>query len=391
MDLILAVAAALCLFLIGAQLFSTALVGFRLGAARGRRPSPAAFPVTILRPVCGLDYLVEETLGSTFRLSRRPLEIIFCAASEDDPVVPLLRRLIAAHPNADAKLLIGDEHVAANAKLNNVAKGWRAASHDLIVMADSNVVLSDEYLDRLLECWGPDVGLVSLPAVGTNPDGFWAELECAFLDTFEARWLFAADSLGMGFAQGKTLLLRRSDIDLAGGYDVLGREIAEDSAATKAIRRLGKKVRLASYNLSHPLGPRRLQDVWGRQVRWAQLRRASFPLAYAAEILAGALPAVLLTLFLVVAGAVHPVWLLALLIGWYCAEALLALTAGWRLILPSPLFWMLRDLLIPAVWVAGWVRSRYSWRGRDIDLKSGTFRTPEEGPSGATVSHSARE
>ncbi|MBV8792904.1 MAG: ceramide glucosyltransferase, partial [Pseudolabrys sp.] len=102
--------------------------------------------ISIVRPVCGLENFTEETLLSGFRLDYPDYEILFCVAQPSDPVIPLVRRLIELHPHVPARLLIGNERVSANPKLNNVVKGWIAASHPWIVMADSNVLMPPDYL-----------------------------------------------------------------------------------------------------------------------------------------------------------------------------------------------------------------------------------------------------
>jgi Glycosyl transferase family 21 len=94
-------------------------------------------------------------------------------------------------------------------RTNNVLKGWRAARHDWIVIADSNVLMPRDYIDRLFASWRADTGLVASPPIGCRPQGLWAELECAFLNTYQARWQYLADALGFGFARGKTM--RASD------------------------------------------------------------------------------------------------------------------------------------------------------------------------------------
>src|SRR5262245_33973356 len=150
------------------------------GAVRATRNAPA---VSLVRPVCGMENHIEETLRSSFLPDYPRYEIIFCAASAHDAAVPLVRRLIAAHPHVAARLLIGNETISDNPKLNNVCKGWRAAAYDWIVMADSNVLMPRDYIERLLAAWRADTGAVSSPPAGGRPQGFWAELECAFLNT----------------------------------------------------------------------------------------------------------------------------------------------------------------------------------------------------------------
>src|SRR5271157_1762334 len=104
--------------------------------------------VSLVRPVCGMENYAEETLRSTFELDYPRYEILFCAAHAYDPILPLLDRLIAAHPDIDVKLLIGDDKISANPKLNNLVKGWQGASFDWIVIADSNVLMPPDYIQR---------------------------------------------------------------------------------------------------------------------------------------------------------------------------------------------------------------------------------------------------
>src|ERR1700722_9724134 len=231
-------------------------------------PPPGAPPVTIVRPVCGLDNFVEETLRTSFELDYPEYELIFCVASERDPVVPVVRKLITEHKAISAKLLVGDDRISTNPKLNNCAKGWRAAAHPFVAIADSNVLMPRDYIQRLLAAWRPDTGLVCSPPQGCRPIGLWANLECAFLNSYEARAQFFADSLGIGFAQGKTMRWRHADLEAAGGIRALAAEVAEDAASTKIVRATGQRVRLVDGPFQQPLGRRTLRGVRRRQTRW---------------------------------------------------------------------------------------------------------------------------
>ena len=214
-----------------------------------------------------IDVRLRGAMSRLNRLLRRldypTFEVLFCVASPNDPALPLLHRLIAAHPAIAARILIGADKISGNPKLNNCAKGWRAAAHPFVLMADSNVLLPPDCLTRLLERWTPDTGLVSSPPIGVEPAGFWARLECAFLNTFQARWQLAADRTGHGFAQGKMLFWQRDLLERAGGIAVLGQEMAEDVAATKVVRATGLKVRLPARLFAQPTGPRSFAAVEG--------------------------------------------------------------------------------------------------------------------------------
>ena len=167
------------------------------------------------------------------------------------------------------------------------SKAGAPPRHQWIIIADSNVLMPRDYIQRLFASWRADTGLVASPPIGCRPQGIWAELECAFLNTYQARWQYVVDSFGYGFAQGKTMLWRRADLERAGGIEALGKEVAEDAAATKIVRDAGLKVRLIDRPLAQPLGRRSAAEVWNRQLRWARLRRASFLLYFLPEILSG--------------------------------------------------------------------------------------------------------
>ncbi len=315
----------------------------------------ASAGVSILRPVCGIENFIEETLHSTFLLDHPCYEILFCVADVDDPIIPIVERLIAAHPQVDARLLIGNSTVSSNPKLNNLVKGWRASRCDWVLMADSNVLMPKDQVQRMQAAWREDTGLVCSPPVGVAPQNWWADLECAFLNTYQARWQCFADLIGLGFAQGKAMLWRRDLLDAAGGIEALADEIAEDAAATKIVRKQGLRVRLVTVPFPQPLGRRCGADVWRRQLRWARLRRATFKWFFVPEILVGAVPPVV---FAVLAAALAgwPVLstIIPLVIVWYAVEALLAHAAGWPFSLRIGLLCMLRDTLLPLLWIAAW-------------------------------------
>jgi len=363
-------AAAFCGLAVAVQLGSIVIAIARCRIPDRQLPPPIdAPPITIIRPVCGIDNFVEATLRSTFALDYPRYEILFCVASARDPVAGLVQGLIAEHPHVPARLLIGDARISANPKLNNVLKGWRAAANDRIVMADSNVLMPRDYLQRLLASWQEDTGMVSAPPIGSHPTGFWAQMECVFLNTYQARWQYTADTVGLGFAQGKTLFYRRADIEAAGGLRALAAEAAEDAASTKIMRASGRRVRLVDAPFQQPLGERRRGDVWDRQVRWARLRRDSFRSFYCLEAGSGAVLPLIAVVFIAVATGYSVIAACALFLGiWYGAEMLLAALAGWHLPPLYPLHAMLRDVLLPVLWFEGWREAGFVWRGNAMSV-----------------------
>jgi ceramide glucosyltransferase len=226
-----------------------------------------------------------------------------------------------------------------------------------------------DYVQRLLATWRPDTGLVCSPPVGCRPIGFWANVECAFLNAYQARAQYAADTLGFGFAQGKTMLWRRADLEAAGGIVALGAEIAEDAAGTKIVRAAGLRVRLTDAPFGQPLGRRSVREVWQRQIRWARLRRACFPLFFVPEILGGAAFPLLAAGYAAEAAALPaPIVVGALAAVWYGAEMGLTRVSRWHLSPLYPVHAVLRDLLLPALWVYAWIGTDFVWRGHPMSV-----------------------
>ncbi|MHB2210481.1 glycosyltransferase [Methylobacterium sp. CM6257] len=350
------------------QIGSIAVAGRRLGRSHGPSCFPARAPVSLIRPLRGIEAFSEEMLTRSFRLDYPSYELIFCVADPGDPIVPMVRRLIEVHPRVPARLILGDERVSDNPKLNNCLRGWRAAAHDWVVLADSNVAMPPDYLQRLQAAWRDETGLVCSTPAGARPGSLMAEVECAFLNTLQARWQYAAEAFGLGFAQGKSMLWHRPFLDQRGGLQALAAEIAEDAAATKLVRAAGKRVHLVASPFEQPLGPRGFREVWARQLRWARLRRVTFPLFFIPEIGSGVLlPALLVALWAgSLAGLLGAACLAALCYG---AEYRLAVRAGWHRSPRMLAAFLVRDALIPAIWLGAWVQSAIVWRGNAMDVR----------------------
>jgi ceramide glucosyltransferase len=132
------------------------------------------------------------------------------------------------------------------------------------------------------------------------------------------------------------------------------------------MRAAGLRIHLVDAPFEQPLGYRSAAEVWARQLRWARLRQASFKRYYAVEILAGGV-APLAAAACVLVALQWPVGIVVALVAlWYGAEAGLAHAAGWHLTVRSPLAWMLRDILLPLVWIGGWLGRGFVWRGNQM-------------------------
>lgn len=363
-------ATGLCLAGAGFHVTSIAVAAIRLRLPRGLRAGDGLQPaVSLVRPVCGLDNCAAETLASSFRIDYPRYEAIFCVAEADDPVVPLVRSLIEANPKMPARLLVGDDRIGINPKLNNIAKGWEAARYDWIIVADSNVMLPADAIRQLLARWTAGTGAVCSMPIGSRPHSFFAAIECAFLNTLQARVQYVSEALGFGFAQGKTILFRRRVVEQAGGLAALAIDTAEDAAATKLVRAAGLRVRLVDAPFEQPLGWRTASEVWARQLRWARLRRASFPWLFVPEIAGGGLFPAVAAAIAAAGHGIDPAAALAVFLAlWFGAELGLARIVGWHCSWRLLLALVVRDLLLPALWLMAFAGNEFVWRGNPMRL-----------------------
>ena len=354
--------------LLTAQYITTGLYLRRIGQPATKNGILGQPRVSLLRPVCGRDAFDYETLASSFQQDYPHYEIIFCAPYEDDPSVALVRQLIAEHPHITARLLIGLDKVTGNPKLNNLWKGWNVATSEWICMSDSNLMLPADYLSQLVGAWGPETGLVSCPAIGNRPDNFGGSLECAFLNSNQARLQFTADSIGHGFAQGKTLFWNRAMLEAAGGIKALGRHLAEDATATKIIHAQAKRVSLPQLPFAQPIGTRTLRQVWDRQLRWSRVRRDGFPLLFSGEFLNGAAVATMSFGLATIMQGRSPMFILAYMGLWYAPEVWLMRRARWPSGWKDLAALLFRDLLLPPMWAATYLRRDIEWRGTAMSV-----------------------
>ena len=360
--------ASVATFFLATQIITLAIAGWRCrpGAARTRHGDEAP-GITVVRPLCGIETFSAETLEAAFAIDYPTYELLFCVAQADDPIVPLVRAAIAAHPAVPSRLLIGDDVISINPKLNNMVKGWREARYPWIAFIDSNVLMPPEFVRHLMATWRPDTGAVAAPPAGCLADGLWSHLECGFLNTYEARWQYVVDAFGMGFAQGKTLFYRKADLDRSSMRD-LASDPAEDAATTKMVRRLGLRVRLAPPS-PQPLGRRAFSEVWGRQLRWARLRRATFLAEYLPEIISGsAIPTVVAGFAAADLGVSVPGIVAAYLLIWWGSEMAMAAVCRWPLKWQTPLALIVRDCLLPAIWIGGLTGSSFTWKGTAMTM-----------------------
>ena len=238
--------------------------------ARRARPQAAvrhrAADFTVVAPMNGAGDASTAYVGALAKLSRAGAEVLVCVAAEDDGAVAPTRALWPTAP-----ILVGSDDTF-NPKMNNVRKGLEAASRPIVALCDAGVVLDAGELGRIAAPLSQDVRLVLALKAGEAPENFAAEMERAYIDGHQAKFLFAADRLGIAVASGGVTVLSRETLQRIGNWRGFNRWIADDYSVVRSVRELGLATRLGDVMPQLPLGRRDWPVVWRRQVRWARTR-----------------------------------------------------------------------------------------------------------------------
>jgi ceramide glucosyltransferase len=325
-------------------------------------------PVSILKPLAGVDDGLEGNLRSFFEQSYPYFEILFAVRSASDPAIAVANRLRTAYPAIPSRLIVTGEPPYPNAKVYSLDRMLAAANNDLIVMADSDVRVTPSMLSTVAaEFQEPRLGLATCPYRGLPGRSFWSTLEAIGLNTeFLGGVLVARMLEGMKFALGPTIVARRATLEQIGGFDAVKDYLAEDFVMGKLAAERGWDVILSSYVIEHRIGSQPLGPNLSHRLRWNRSTRRSRPAGYIGQLFTNPLPLALL-LF-----AAKPTWWPVL-----AATAAMRAAAGWATavhVLDDPLtrrFWWLvplQDVLSFTMWAAGFFGNTIQWRGRKYYL-----------------------
>jgi ceramide glucosyltransferase len=337
-------------------------------------------PVSLVVPVKALDAGFHRAQESLLAQSYRPAELLVSAAEEDSAALCAMRDIVAQYPATPARTLRSTGRFAASPKLNNLIEAFDQARYNLIFMKDSNTILAPGDLEAAVRQLTPDVGLVVAVPVAAGARNFAARIEESIMNGAQARVLMTASLLRREVGVGKFMLFRRSDLDRAGGIAALAATVGEDNAMGKALARLGLRTVFSHRVVCQELGFRRFADVYDRQMRWAVIRRDEERTAFLSEPLTFLLPAAIAAgVAAPLVGAAPLAAAVTTIVGWFAAEAFLALVKGWALSITAPIAFLCREILLPCIWLNAWRTSRVVWA-------QGTYvAKPVADPPGAPV------
>ncbi len=341
---------------------------------RARKLPSYAPPVSILKPVHGVDFGSYENFSSFCRQDYPDYEILFAVNDEADPAVPLIQRLMAEFPQRRIRFFAGAEQIGTNRKINNLIRLAREAQHEILVLTDGDVRVSASYLREGVAPFAEkETGAVTSFYRAIAEKNLGAELEAiGAASDFFAGVLVAEWKEGMTFALGASIVTSKYWLGKIGGFEAIANMLSDDYELGHRIAEAGGRVLLSREPVWTMYPAQSARGFWDHQIRWARTVRICRPLSYAGLIFTHGLPWALVAVLIAPVQSIAAAYLLAYLV--------LRLTMAWTVgvwgigdeVLRRRL-WMVpvRDAIYFAVWIASFTSNRITWGGKEFTLQKG--------------------
>jgi ceramide glucosyltransferase len=342
--------------------------------SRAKTASEHTPPVTIIKPVKGMDAESYENFASFCCQDYPRFQIIFAAASPADPAIPVIERLRADFPALDIDLVVDGRIYGPNYKVCNLINAFPKAKHDIIIVCDSDIRVEERYLREVCAPFvDPGVGLVTSLYRSSVVHGTASAIEAmGFTAEMVPNVMVALKLEGLSFALGASIAARREALEKIGGFPALVDYLADDYQLGNKIHRAGWRLALSDYFVESVMHRERISNILSRQLRWARTMRVSRPGGYFTSGLTQPFPAALLALL--VSGFTTTGIAAALLL--YAVRCLTTLVFSRRYLRDGVFprwLWLLplRDLFAFATWLLAFTGQKVRWRGHLFRLQPG--------------------
>lgn len=332
-------------------------------------------PVSILKPLKGVDPEIYESFRSHCLQDYPQYEIIFGVSEPNDPAIASVEQLQREFPNCALRVIVCPQILGGNVKVSNLVQMLPHAQYECLLVNDSDIRVEPDYLRRIMAPLGDaNTGMVTCLYRGIAAPTLGSKLEALGISTDFSAGVLAANLLegGIHFGLGSTLAFRRTDLAKIGGFDAMLDYLADDYELGHRIAASGKHVRLADITVETHVPAYTLGEYFSHQLRWWRGIRDSRPGGYFGLIFTFGLMWAIISL----AASAAALWVLVLLGGTLAVRYLQAWIVGHSVLrdrqLPSQLWLLpLRDLLAVAIWIASFAGHTVTWRGSRFVLKHG--------------------
>jgi ceramide glucosyltransferase len=365
--------AAGCAGLAGAGIVQSAS-GYGLLRRKQREVTPtlSIWPaITVLKPLCGDETLLETALSSFCAQDYPNFQIVFGVQNAADPALVVVDRLRRLFPRVAIDVVIDARRHGRNSKVSNLINMFPFARHDVIVIADSDIHASPDTLRSVAGAlMAPGVGLVTTLYTGLPASNALAgALAAAQINHSFLPGALMARSLGRQDCLGAIMALRRETLGRIGGLESLADHLADDALLGQLVRDQGLSVALASAIPATTVPETRLPALVSHELRWMRTVKSVAPVGF----VLGAMqyPLFWATLMLAAEANAPMAWMAFVAI--WLARGILAERIDRLLQTTGRLsVWYLpfRDVLSVVIMVASYWSNRVAWRGQEHRVTS---------------------
>ncbi len=335
-------------------------------------------PISILKPLNGLDDHLFDNLASFCNQDYERFEILFSLQDPNDPAFRVVQKIKEKFPDREISVTIEGCEEGRNPKVNNMLPAYRKARYPYLLISDSNVMVEPDYLKRIIQPMkDPRTGLVTNLIKGVGAKTLGSLFENLHLNSFVIGNICLLQKfLNIPCVIGKSMLIRKCDLEALGGLKAFKDVLAEDHFIGEKIRERGQRVVLSTHMISN------VNEYWGlkrflnRHLRWGKMRWKILGYKYLSELLGN--PVLLSLSSVLVEGITQRAILLI------ASASLIKGVGDYYLgkkiqVHLSPLAYVfapVKDILIGLVWFLSIMNDTVVWRGKRYVIGNHTVLSP---------------
>lgn len=326
--------------------------------------------ITVLKPVAGLESGLYEYLASFCNQNYPNYEVVFCLHDEDDPAAAIVERVRGDYTDTKIRVAFGHNDAMANPKIANLAKPGAEPNGEIVVIADSDILVTPDYLRAIAAEFATDSTGATTCLYGAIPnDTLVSDLGAMHVEDEFVPSVLVALALGpLRFCMGATMAVRRDVLERIGGLEALGPYLADDHVLGELVAKIGRDVTLCPYTVKTSVLETDVRDLWDHELRWARTKRAQAPAGYAFSFVIYPLPFAFALLLLAPAWPSFTLFIYIATLRWFLHAASRGALNNKR---PSR-WWLVpaREVMSLAIWAMSMVGQSVIWR----EMKSHVMR-----------------